>query len=352
MSLRLPPPLERPLARGPRRRRGSSCATATRSWRRARPAELLLDVPDAISPGRGGRRVGRRAASTGAATTPSPPASPAARSATPATGMRLFPGALRRRHVRGRLDARRVARRRHRPRAPRVRLGGARLPDQRAGRELRHRPADGARAADGAARLLGAGRRAARDRCPGRSPWTGRKHHAACALFDSDGRLLCASRGALDRVAAGVGCTHGAPLPNLSVLRSDLRTRGRDGGNGGGVGPRRRAGRAQPRLHLPQGVRAQAAARGPRPPDHAAGPPRRRAGRGDLGRGVRGDRPAPVAAARRARPQRRRRLHRQPQRPQPVGARVRAGVAARARHARTSTRRRPSTRCPSRSAPG
>ena len=41
------------------------------------------------------------------------------------------------------------------------------------------------------------------------------------------------------------------------------------------------------RLHLPQGRLARRAARRPRPAAHAADPPRRRARRGDLGRGVR-----------------------------------------------------------------
>ena len=69
-------------------------------------------------------------------------------------------------------------------------------------------------------------------------------------------------------------------------------------------------------------------------PDRLRTPLIRRDGelrRGDLGRGVRGDRPPPDAAARRARPQRGRRLHRQPQRAQPVLAALRARLAARAR---------------------
>ena len=47
----------------------------------------------------------------------------------------------------------------------------------------------------------------------------------------------------------------------------------------GDTDPRRSRRRVQPRLHLPEGIDAQAAPRGPRPPAHAAGAPRRRARR-------------------------------------------------------------------------
>ena len=52
-----------------------------------------------------------------------------------------------------------------------------------------------------------------------------------------------------------------------------------------------------------------------------------------MGRGLRGDRPASVADPRRARKELGRRLHRQPERAQPLGARLWAGVAAGAGHA-------------------
>ena len=141
-------------------------------------------------------------------------------------------------------------------------------------------------------------------------------------------------------------------LPDLSVLRSHLRSRDRDRGTGGGVGPRRRGGRLQPRLHLPEGVRDQAAPRGPGPADDAARAPRRR------------------AASRRAGTRRSRRSTGGSRRSSPSTAGTRwpstsatrtrttcprsltgrRGCACSAR--RTSTRRRPSTRCRSRSSPG
>ena len=49
-------------------------------------------------------------------------------------------------------------------------------------------------------------------------------------------------------------------------------------------------GRLQPRLHLPQGARVKQLHEDPDRLTHPAGAPRRRAGRGELGRGVRGDR--------------------------------------------------------------
>ncbi len=111
-----------------------------------------------------------------------------------------------------------------------------------------------------------------------------------------------------------------------------MRPRDRDRGTGGGLRARRQGGRLLARLHLPQGVRDQAAPRGPGPPDDTARPPRRRARRGELGRGVRGDRPAALADPVGAREERGRRLPRQPERAQPVGDHARPGVAARARH--------------------
>ena len=352
MSLRLPPPLDTPAERGARRRaRGAARRRRARRRGRAHRAAARRARRDLARRGRRGVR--GRARSLVSAPTPSPPASSAAPTASRATACASSRGRSTAGCSRVGLDARRVARRRlratcgpsasgRRSTAPPAR----RWPTSPTGRRWcwpgsprgSACPVDRRRAARD--RLL-----AARDRraqAPRRLRAVRLRRAAAVRLA-----------GALDRAAAGVICAHGLALPHLPVLRSHLRTRGGDGGNGRWSRVRgRRAGRAQPRLHLPEGVRAQAAPRGPRPPDHAAGPARRRAGRGDLGRGLRGDRPAPVAAARRARPQRGRRLHRQPERPQPVVARVRAGLAARARAPRTSTRPRPSTRCPSRSAPG
>ena len=135
---------------------------------------------------------------------------------------------------------------------------------------------------------------------------------------------------ALDRAApvTGVDCAHGHALPNLPILRSHMRSRDRDRGQGGGLRPRRRRRRLQPRLHLPEGVRDQAAPRGPGPPHDSPDPPRRRARRGELGRGIRGDRPPARAPDRRAREERGGRVPRQSERAQPVGAHPRAGVAA------------------------
>ena len=85
MSLRLPPPIEQPLRvvrDGDRVELRDGDALVAEGA----PAELLLDVPDADLAGRGGRGVARRAATTGAATTPSPPASSAGPTASPATG--------------------------------------------------------------------------------------------------------------------------------------------------------------------------------------------------------------------------------------------------------------------------
>ena len=98
-------------------------------------------------------------------------------------------------------------------------------------------------------------------------------------------------------------------------------------------------------------ARAQGAARGPRPPAHAAGHARRRARRGDVGRGVRRDRRRlpPILAER---PRRGRRVPRQPDRAQPRADALRARAAARRWARRTCSRRARSTRCPSRSLPG
>ena len=116
--------------------------------------------------------------------------------------------------------------------------------------------------------------------------------------------------------------------PHLSLLRGHLWPDRRDGGARGREGARRRAGRVQQGLPVPEGHRAAAPERRPRPAAHAAGARRRRrAGRGHVGRGVPGDRRAPLPHPGRARPQRGGRVRGQPQRAQPVGADLRPGAA-------------------------
>ena len=106
---------------------------------------------------------------------------------------------------------------------------------------------------------------------------------------------------------------------------------------------RRRRRRLQPRLHLPQGREHRRAPRRPRPAHDAAGPPRRRARRGELGRGVRRDRRPARPDPRRRRPQRDRRLPRQPERPHARRPGPPAGDDQGARHAQRLQRhqRRP-----------
>ena len=83
----------------------------------------------------------------------------------------------------------------------------------------------------------------------------------------------------------------------------------------------------------PKGVALQGPARGPRPAAHAAGPRRRRRARArELGGGVGADRRPPAADRGRARPRRRRRLHRQPRRPRARRAALRPRRAQGARH--------------------
>ncbi len=95
-------------------------------------------------------------------------------------------------------------------------------------------------------------------------------------------------------------------------------------GDPGHRGARRRRGRVLPRVHLPEGRLAGRAAPRPRPAAGAAAQAGRRVRRGELGRGVRGDRPAAAAAARRARPGRGRDLRGQPVGAQHVDRAVRA----------------------------
>ena len=82
--------------------------------------------------------------------------------------------------------------------------------------------------------------------------------------------------------------------------------------------PRRPRRRVQPRLHLPEGLDAEPAPRGPRPAPRAAGAPRRRAGaRSSWDEAFAEVERLLLPIIERARPRRRRRLPGQPQRPQP-----------------------------------
>ena len=163
----------------------------------------------------------------------------------------------------------------------------------------------------------------------------GRKRDAACVLFDADGRALARSRALWIELRAGVGspavaATHFRTCPfceatcGLEVTLEGTRRRG---------GPRRLRGRLQPRLHLPQGDRPQAPARGRRPADarRSSSSPTAASRRPRWDEAFARDRRAPLPHPRRARPRRRRRLRGQPERAQPVGAHLRAGVDARAR---------------------
>ena len=131
----------------------------------------------------------------------------------------------------------------------------------------------------------------------------------------------------------------------LEITRSDGRRRG------GHPHPRRPRRRVQPRLHLPEGLDAEAAPRGPRPAPPAAGQARRRVRRRRPGtrRSPRSS-ARPRAGHRGARPRRRRRLPRQPERPQPRRPCSTAEPLLRAlgTHA-TSSRPAPSTSGPRRS---
>ena len=116
--------------------------------------------------------------------------------------------------------------------------------------------------------------------------------------------------------------------------------------------PRRPRRRVQPRLHLPEGLDAQAAARGPRPAAHAAGPPRRRArAEATLGRGVRRRSSARLDADhRRSTAATRSAIYLgNPNAHNLAGAALRPRARCRRSAPATSTRRAPSTRCRSRS---
>ena len=98
----------------------------------------------------------------------------------------------------------------------------------------------------------------------------------------------------------------------------------------GATDPGRPRRRVLPRLHLPEGIDAEATARRPRSAPPADDQARRRARRGRVGRGVGGDRARPRRDDRPARSRVDRRLRRQPVGAQPVGDVVRAVAAHRA----------------------
>ena len=355
VSLRAPPPLERAARRGARgrRRRAARRRHAGRA-RASRPSSV--DVPDAGRAGAMPRGLGGRAASSWAAVHPFPTCVVCGPDASRGDGMRVFParcsgdgcspptgpptpslddgyGHVRPECVWAALDCPTSA--------PVANFGDG--------------PAMVLGAAHRAARLPGARRASSTRSCRGRSASDGRKRHAALRAVRL--RRACCWRvaRALDRAArAGVGSpawpsTTTAPARSArppAAWRSRLE--GREVVSVRGDERRR----LQPRLHLPQGARAQAAARGPRPADA-----RRSCGAtascaeatwdeafAEIDRRLS---PHP----RGARPQRRGRLPRQPDRAQPVGAHLRPGAAARAGLAEHLLARRRSTRCPSRSRP-
>ena len=190
VSLRAPPPLERPLHVSRRRARRAPRRRHARG--RGRPAELLLDVPDAV-PATRWRPPRRRAASAGRRTTRSPPASSAARTASPATACGSSPASSRAPgssappgHPDESVDDGTATCGRSscgpRSTAPRARRS-----------RTSARAADGARPPDRAARLPAARGRAAHAPVLGARE-DGRKRRSAAALYDSDGISLCASR--------------------------------------------------------------------------------------------------------------------------------------------------------------
>ena len=105
-------------------------------------------------------------------------------------------------------------------------------------------------------------------------------------------------------------------LQDVPAVRGHVRAAARDRGRDRAADPRRRGGSVLAGLHLPEGIDPRLAARGSRPPAPAARPPRRRARRGELGRGLRRGRATTHAAARGTRPRRRGGLLRQPERAQ------------------------------------
>ena len=129
------------------------------------------------------------------------------------------------------------------------------------------------------------------------------RRRAACArspTSTSTRRDRAGARAAVARRPAASAlrvcpCARADRVPHLSLLRGDLRPRDHARGR---RGARVRGDADDVFSHgfiCPKGVSAQGAARGPRPAAHPADAPRRRLRRGELGRGVRGDRPRPRA---------------------------------------------------------
>ena len=86
---------------------------------------------------------------------------------------------------------------------------------------------------------------------------------------------------------------HEGRVPHLPALRGHLRPRDHAGGRHHQADPGRPGRRLQPRLHLPEGLDAQAAARGPRLAARPRRQGRRRLEGGHLGRGLRRGRGGP-----------------------------------------------------------
>ena len=154
VSLRAPPPLERPLA-VVRDNGGVELRDGDTLVAEGNPDELLLDVPDPVSPAdaAAASEAGRE---HWCAVHPFPTCVVCGPKRASGDGLRVFPGELR--------DG--VFAADWTPDesigdgsgfvAPGVRVGGPRLSDQRSGRELRRWPGDGARPPDRATGLSGA----------------------------------------------------------------------------------------------------------------------------------------------------------------------------------------------------
>ena len=355
VSLRKPPPLDRPLEVVARRRARGAPRRRRRWWPRARPAELLLRRA-------GGGAAGEVAAAVEAgrerwtAEHPFPTCVVCGPPARRATASRIFPAALPDRDglfgacwTPGELEGEATAG------CARVRVGRARLPHERAGRELRRGAADGARQPDRPARLPGARGRAAHDPVLGARRWTAASAGPA---------PRCTTRTACSparRARSGSSCaSSGSRVPRMAThyrtcpfceatCGLEIETEGRevvsvrgdadDVFSHGFICPKAYGIK---QLHedpdrLTDAARCAATASSSRPPGT-------RHSRRSTG--------GSPADPRGAREERGGRLPRQPERAQPVVPHPRAGVPARARARRTSTRRRPSTRCRSRCPPG
>ena len=305
VSLRTPPPLERPLVRDQTTASAWSSTTAATLVAEGEPTELLLDVPDAV-PGAAEAAAARgrpRDLGRGAPLPHLRGLRPRPRSR--ATGCASSPGALAGRDglFARRLDPRRVARGRRTGTCARSACGRALdCPTSAPGRELRRGPADGARPAHRPARLRGPRGRARTRWSRGRSRSTGASATRPARCSTQTGGMLCASRALWIELREPRGVSLGARgRPHhrtCPVLRGHLRSRGDDCEGDRVVSVRGDARRRlQPRLHLPEGARARRSCT--RTP---TGSPRRwcaatASSRGDLGRGVRGDRPPPLPAS-------------------------------------------------------